>query len=49
MKVVCGDEVDTAWAGGSLLASLSSFEESWVTKEEYDEVGPTIVHRKCFM
>jgi len=37
----------SVWIGGSILASLSTFEEMWVTKVEYDESGPTIVHRKC--
>jgi len=30
------------------LASLSTFQSMWITKEEYDESGPGIVHRKCF-
>merc|ERR1711879_799705 len=38
----------SVWIGGSILASLSTFEDMWVTKEEYDESGPSIVHRKCF-
>jgi len=37
----------SVWIGGSILASLSTFEEMWVTKDEYDESGPSIVHRKC--
>jgi len=37
----------SVWIGGSILASLSTFEEMWVSKEEYDESGPSIVHRKC--
>jgi len=37
----------SVWIGGSILASLSTFEEMWVTKGEYDESGPAIVHRKC--
>jgi len=37
----------SVWIGGSILASLSTFEEMWVKKEEYDESGPSIVHRKC--
>jgi len=37
----------SVWIGGSILASLSTFEEMWVTKAEYDESGPAIVHRKC--
>lgn len=38
----------SVWIGGSILGSLSSFQQSWITKEEYDETGPTIVHQKCF-
>jgi len=37
----------SVWIGGSILASLSTFEEMWVKKDEYDESGPSIVHRKC--
>jgi len=37
----------SVWIGGSILASLSTFEDMWVTKDEYDESGPGIVHRKC--
>ena len=38
----------SVWIGGSLLASLSTFQQMWISKQEYDESGPTIVHRKCF-
>merc|ERR1712142_703956 len=34
--------------GGSILASLSTFQQMWISKQEYDECGPSIVHRKCF-
>eukprot|EP01084_Bolivina_argentea_P226432 382505_1 len=37
----------SSWIGGSILSSLSTFEEMWITKDEYDEAGPSIVHRKC--
>jgi actin-related protein len=37
----------SVWIGGSILSSLSTFEEMWVTSAEYDESGPGIVHRKC--
>jgi len=37
----------SVWIGGSILASLSNFEEMWVRKSDYNEAGPTIVHRKC--
>jgi actin-related protein len=36
------------WIGGSILSSISTFSCMWITKEEYQEAGPTIVHRKCF-
>ena len=38
----------SAWIGGSILASLSTFQSMWISKQEYDEAGPSIVHRKCF-
>ena len=38
----------SVWIGGSILASLSTFQKMWISKEEYDESGPSIVHRKCF-
>ena len=36
-----------SFIGGSILASVSSFIDEWITKEEFDDVGPSIVHRKC--
>jgi len=38
----------SVWIGGSILASLSTFQNMWISKQEYDESGPAIVHRKCF-
>ncbi|KAK3923804.1 Actin, muscle [Frankliniella fusca] len=38
----------SVWIGGSILASLSTFQSMWISKDEYDESGPGIVHRKCF-
>merc|ERR1712183_611959 len=38
----------SVWIGGSILASLSTFQQMWISKQEYDEAGPAIVHRKCF-
>ncbi|ETO22220.1 actin [Reticulomyxa filosa] len=38
----------SVWIGGSILTSLSTFQEMWITKDEYDESGPGIVHRRCF-
>ncbi|KAG2624035.1 hypothetical protein PVAP13_3KG095900 [Panicum virgatum] len=49
IKVVAPPERKySVWIGGSILASLSTFQQMWISKEEYDESGPAIVHRKCF-
>lgn len=49
VKVVAPPERKySVWIGGSILASLSTFQQMWITKAEYDESGPPIVHRKCF-
>ena len=38
-----------ALIGGSLMTLLSSFHSMWITKADFEEVGPNIVHRKCTM
>ncbi|KAK2957160.1 putative Actin [Blattamonas nauphoetae] len=38
----------SVWIGGSILASLTTFQQMWISKDEFDESGPSIVHRKCF-
>lgn len=39
----------SVWIGGSILASLSTFQNLWCSKQEYDESGPGIVHRSKFL
>jgi actin len=49
VKVVAPPERKySVWIGGSILSSLSTFQQMWISKDEYDEAGPSIVHRKCF-
>lgn len=49
IKIIANPERCFAvWTGGSVLASLSSFQNMWIDSAEYDEVGPSIIHRKCF-
>lgn len=49
VKVVAPPERKySVWIGGSILSSLSTFQQMWISKSEYDESGPSIVHRKCF-
>jgi actin, other eukaryote len=38
----------SVWIGGSILASLSTFQNLWCSKQEYDESGPGIVHRSTY-
>ncbi|KAF0979068.1 hypothetical protein FDP41_002138 [Naegleria fowleri] len=40
----------SVWIGGSMLASMTTCFKSTTCmwKEEYDEIGPSLVHRKCF-
>lgn len=39
----------SVWIGGSLMASLSSFQQMWISRSEYDEHGKDIVQRKCLI
>eukprot|EP00439_Symbiodinium_sp_Y106_P082662 s620_g22.t1 len=32
----------SVWIGGSILSSLSTFQQMWISKAEYDESGPMI-------
>lgn len=36
----------SAWTGGVVLASLSTFQRMWISRYEYNESGPSIIHRK---
>ncbi|KAF4320692.1 hypothetical protein BBO99_00005003 [Phytophthora kernoviae] len=38
--------VYSTWIGGSILASLATFKNMWITKSEYEEYGASILHRK---
>ena len=48
VKVVATPEREyAAWIGGAIQASLSTFQSMWVSKQEFVEAGPSIIHRKC--
>ncbi|KAA6412995.1 MAG: actin 6A [Lasallia pustulata] len=36
-----------SWIGGSILASLGTFHQMWISKKEYDEHGPGILEKRC--
>ncbi|CAC5378054.1 Actin, larval muscle,Actin, clone 403,Actin-104,Actin, alpha sarcomeric/skeletal,Actin-2, muscle-specific,Actin, cytoskeletal 3A,Beta-actin-like protein 2,Actin, indirect flight muscle,Actin-103,Actin-46,Putative actin-9,Actin-65,Actin, cytoskeletal 1A,Actin-42A,Actin-4,Actin-71,Actin-75,Actin-85C,Putative actin-22,Actin, alpha skeletal muscle 3,Putative actin-28,Actin, cytoskeletal 1B,Actin, muscle-type A2,Actin-8,Major actin,Actin, adductor muscle,Actin CyI, cytoplasmic,Actin, macronuclear,Actin, cytopla len=47
VKVIANPErKSSVWIGGSILGSLSTLQTYWITKQEYEEYGPTIVHRR---
>ena len=37
----------SVWIGGSILSSLKTFSRMWITRREYKELGPGVIHR-CF-
>ncbi|KAK6461369.1 actin-related protein [Scheffersomyces coipomensis] len=42
------ERVNQAWIGGSVLASLGTFHQMWVSKEEYEEAGPERILNQRF-
>ena len=36
-----------SWLGGSILGSLGSFQDMWISRKDYEEFGSAIVNRKC--
>ena len=48
IKIIAPPEMKySVWIGGSILASLSTFQQMWISKQEYDESGPSIGHIPC--
>eukprot|EP00794_Sanderia_malayensis_P016704 gene16704-18398_t len=37
----------SSWIGGSILASLGTFHQMWISRQEYDESGRSCIERKC--
>lgn len=35
-----------SWIGGSILGSLASFQQLWMTRKEYEELGAAAIERK---
>lgn len=36
-----------SWIGGSILGSLGTFHQMWISKKEYEEFGPSIIEKRC--
>lgn len=37
----------STWIGGSILASLGTFQQMWMSKQEYKESGAGLIHKKA--
>ncbi|KAH3759771.1 beta-actin [Pelomyxa schiedti] len=35
------------WIGGSIITSLCTFQQIWISHDDYTEKGPSIIHKKC--
>ncbi|XP_069468266.1 actin-related protein T2-like [Ambystoma mexicanum] len=42
------DRKVSTWVGASIITSLTSFKQMWVTSSDYKEFGSGVVHRRCF-
>jgi len=40
--------ITSAWVGGSILSSLSTFKKLWVSSKEWDEQGKRAIYKKCW-
>ncbi|XP_003803747.1 actin-related protein T2-like [Otolemur garnettii] len=38
----------SAWIGASIITSLNTFKQMWVTSEDFKEFGASVVQRRCF-
>ena len=48
VKVIHSADIKhAAWMGGSILSSLGSFQQMWMSRQEYQEHGAIMVERKC--
>ena len=37
----------SSWVGGSILASLGTFQQMWMSRKEYNEHGAGLIHKKA--
>ena len=43
----CAERDLSPWVGGSMIATSQGFHDMCISRDEYDEQGPPIVHKKC--
>ena len=42
------DKIKAVWEGAKIISQFNQMESSWITRQEYEENGERILHRKCF-
>eukprot|EP00957_Ditylum_brightwellii_P181808 13850099-Ditylum_brightwellii.AAC.1 len=42
--VALADRKYAAWKGGSILSSIMAFQQMWITRDQYNQLGPKSVH-----
>mmetsp|Transcript_15313 Transcript_15313/g.21850 ORF Transcript_15313/g.21850 Transcript_15313/m.21850 type:complete len:392 (-) Transcript_15313:330-1505(-) len=46
IKIVApAERIHSAWVGGSILSSLATFKNMWVTRKDHSEYGDSLLHR----
>ncbi|BES97371.1 unnamed protein product [Nesidiocoris tenuis] len=43
----CSERRFGSWIGGSILASIGTFQQMWISTQEYEEGGKSQIDRKC--
>lgn len=49
-RVICARSVErqfASWIGASILTSLGSFQQMWISRAEYDEYGAVLAMKRC--
>lgn len=41
------DRTNTVWIGMSMVACMSNYKAKWISKQEYEEHGPSVIHKNC--
>ena len=52
VKIVCPEKIERrfgVWIGGSILSSLGSFQQMWLSKAEFEELGSSRAERRFAM
>jgi actin-related protein 4 len=49
-RIVTGSSVErsfASWIGASILASLGTFQQMWLSRAEYEEEGAAAIEKRC--